>query len=95
MVGRGVPSIFVNHKKGLGRLIMSFSLQIIREETMKKFIYVTVAFMLMFVFIGCATMTPEERQETYDLRKDVGDSQFVGNTDRNFDAHGMMKSGWW
>jgi hypothetical protein len=56
---------------------------------MKKFIYITVAFMLMLVFIGCATMTPEERKEKYDLRKDVGNSQFVGSSN-NLDARGMM-----
>ena len=56
---------------------------------MKKFIYITVAFMLMLIFIGCAT-TPEQRKETYDLRKDVGNSQFVG-TSNNLDARGMMK----
>jgi len=60
---------------------------------MKKFIYITVAFMLMLIFIGCAT-TPEQRKETYDLRKDVGNSQFVGSSN-NLDARGMMKSGWW
>jgi len=56
---------------------------------MKRFIYITVAFMVMLVFIGCATMTPEERKETYDLRKDVGNSQFVGSSN-NLDARGMM-----
>jgi len=56
---------------------------------MKKFIYITVAFMVMLVFIGCATMTPEERKERYDLRKDVGNSQFVGSSN-NLDAKGMM-----
>jgi hypothetical protein len=61
---------------------------------MKKFIYITVAFMVVLVFIGCAAMTPEERKETYDLRKDVGNSQFVGSSN-NLDARGMMQSGWW
>ena len=56
---------------------------------MKKFIYIIVAFMLMLVFIGCVAMTPEERKETYDLRKDVGNSQFVGSSN-NLDARGMM-----
>jgi len=60
-----------------------------KEETMKKFIYITVAFMVMLVFIGCATVTPEERKERYDLRKDVGNSQFVGSSN-NLDARGMM-----
>jgi uncharacterized protein YceK len=58
---------------------------------MKKFIYTTVAFMIMLVLSGCATMTPEERKEKYDLRKEVGNRQFVGDTDPNFDAKGMMK----
>jgi len=45
----------------------------VKEETMKKFIYITVSFMLMLMLIGCfATMTPEQRKETYDLRKEVG-----------------------
>jgi len=56
---------------------------------MKKFIYVTVAFMLMLVFIGCATTTPDQRKETYDMRKEVGNSQFVGSSN-NLDARGMM-----
>jgi len=56
---------------------------------MKKFIYITVVFMLMLVFIGCAAMTPEERKETYDMRKEVGNSQFVGSSN-NLDARGMM-----
>ncbi len=62
---------------------------------MKKFISMAVAFMIMSVFVGCATMTQEERKERYDMRKEVGNSQFVGDTDRNFDAKGMMKAGWW
>jgi hypothetical protein len=63
---------------------------------MKKFIYMTVAFMLTLTFFGCAaTMTPQERKETYDMRKEVGNRQFVGDTDANLDAKGMMKSGWW
>jgi hypothetical protein len=62
---------------------------------MKKFIYITVAFMLMLIFIGCfATMTPEQRKETYDLRQNVGNEQFVGGTN-NLDARGMFKGAWW
>jgi ABC-type Fe3+-citrate transport system substrate-binding protein len=61
---------------------------------MKKFIYITVVFMLMLVFIGCASMTPEQRKERYDLRNDVGNSQFAGSSN-NLDARGMMQSGWW
>ncbi|HUL21380.1 MAG TPA: hypothetical protein VLZ10_07990 [Thermodesulfobacteriota bacterium] len=55
---------------------------------MKKFIYITVVFMLMLISIGCAT-TPEQRKETYDMRKDVGNSQFVGSSN-NLDAKGLM-----
>ena len=57
-----------------------------KEETMKKFISITVAFILMLISIGCAT--------TYDPRKDVGNSQFVGSSN-NLDARGMMKGKWW
>jgi hypothetical protein len=46
---------------------------------MKKFIYITVAFMLMLIFIACSTMTPEQRKETYNLRQFVGDDPFVGS----------------
>ena len=47
---------------------------------MKRLISLTVVLMLMLIFIGCfATMTSEERKETYDLRKGVGDSHFVGD----------------
>jgi hypothetical protein len=52
----------------------------VKEEIMKKFIYITVSSMLMLIIIGCvATMTPEPRKETYDLRKSVGNSPFVGD----------------
>lgn len=51
-----------------------------KEEKMKKFIYITT-FVLMLIFIGCyATMTPEPRKETYDMRNSVGNSPFVGAT---------------
>ena len=47
---------------------------------MIKFIYVTVALMLMLIFIGCvATMTPEQRKETYNLTEEVGNKPFVGS----------------
>jgi len=60
---------------------------------MKKFIYIAVAFILMATFIGCAaTMTPEQRKETYDLRQNVGNSQFVGSSN-NYDA--MSIRGMW
>jgi hypothetical protein len=60
---------------------------------MKKFIYITVVFMLMLIFIGCAT-TPEQRKDTYDMRKEVGNSQFVGSSS-NVDAVGMTKNIYW
>ena len=64
----------------------------VKEETMKKFIYIAVASMLMMVLIGCfATMTPEQRKDTYDLRKEVGYNPFVG-TIKNSDAFSMMQS---
>jgi hypothetical protein len=59
------------------------------EETMKKFIWIAVVFLLMFIFIGCsATMTPEQRKEKYQERQGggsglsgtVGESLFVGST---------------
>jgi len=61
---------------------------------MKKLIYLTMAFVLMLMFIGCYyTMTPEQRQEQLDLRGTIGDSQFVGPT-TNRDAVGMTRP-WW
>jgi hypothetical protein len=71
----------VNPTQGLWRWITSLSFQIKKEDMMKRFIYITVVLMLMLIFIGCfATMTSEERKETYDLRKGVGNSQFVGDS---------------
>jgi hypothetical protein len=61
----------------------------VKEGTMKKLIYLTIGFLLMFTFIGCASTTSEQRKETYDLRQDVGNSQFVGST-KNLDAKGLM-----
>jgi len=62
---------------------------------MKKFICIAVAFMLMLMFIGCfATMTPEQRKDTYDLREHWGNEDFVGNPNINLDARGMMKAYW-
>ena len=55
---------------------------------MKKFSYITVVLMLILIFSGCAT-TPEQRKDTYDMRKDVGNSQFVGSSN-NLDAKGLM-----
>jgi hypothetical protein len=52
----------------------------VKEEIMKKFIYITVSSMLMLIFTGCfATMTPEQHKETYDLRKNMGNAPFVGD----------------
>ncbi len=52
-----------------------------KEEMMKRFIYIIVAFILMLLFIGCfATMTPEQRKEAYDMRASVGNSPFVGES---------------
>jgi len=63
---------------------------------MKKFIYIIiVAFMLMAVFIGCATMTPEQRKELYDSREinnlteGVGNKPWVGSPN-NLDARGQF-----
>ncbi len=55
---------------------------------MKKIVYITVVLMVMVIMsIGCsATMTPEEREATYqqrkesDLRQSVGNSQFAGGS---------------
>ncbi len=61
-----------------------------KEGMMKKFIFIIVAFILMSIFIGCAaTMTPEQRKETYDLRQNVGNQPFVGSP-KNLDAKGLM-----
>jgi cbb3-type cytochrome oxidase subunit 3 len=65
-----------------------------KEEIMKKFIFIIVAFMLMLIFIGCfATMTPEQRKETYDMRASVGNSPFVGG-ESGLDARGMCQTIW-
>jgi len=62
---------------------------------MKKFIYIIVSFMLMLIFIGCfATMTPEQRKETYDMRESVGNKPFVGGISSSFtyDRWGFIES---
>jgi hypothetical protein len=46
---------------------------------MKGFMCLAGALMIILMFIGCASMSSEERKETYDLRKSVGDSPFVGS----------------
>ena len=68
---------------------------------MKKFIYVTVALMLMLICIGCvATMTPEQRRELYDskgyynLTEGVGTRPFVGGSD-NLDVRGQWTAATW
>jgi ABC-type uncharacterized transport system auxiliary subunit len=60
---------------------------------MKKFISIAVAFMLMLILIGCATMSSEERKETYDLKNSVGNQTFVGESSsdtRSLCWSGMM-----
>ncbi len=48
---------------------------------MKRLTYITVAFMLMIIFIGCfATVTPDQRKELYDMRGSVGNAPFVGES---------------
>jgi hypothetical protein len=68
----------------------------VKEETMKKFIYVTVALTVMLIFIGCgATMTPEQRRELYEARESynltegMGNKPFVGSPN-NLDARGQL-----
>jgi len=62
---------------------------------MKKFIYVTAAFVLMLMLIGCGTMTPEQREELYHSRENynltgnVGNEPFVGSPN-NLDARGQF-----
>ena len=54
-----------------------------KEVTMKSYIYIIMVLMLISVSIGCfATMSSEERKETYDLRN-VGESPFVGRVVRD------------
>jgi len=63
---------------------------------MRTFIYITIAFMLMLIFIGCGTMTPEQREELYHSRENynltgnVGNEAFVGSP-YNVDARGQFK----
>ncbi len=49
---------------------------------MKRLISLIVFLMMVVaIFIGCfATMTPEQREETFDMRKSLGNSPFVGDT---------------
>jgi hypothetical protein len=55
---------------------------------MKKLISITVAFILMLMVIGCATMTAEQGKETYPLRSSVGNQPFVGGS--GTDTRGLM-----
>lgn len=46
---------------------------------MKRLIVLILFLMMGFIVVGCfATMTPEERKETYDLRNSAGNSPFIG-----------------
>jgi len=46
---------------------------------MKRLIVLILFLMMVFIVVGCfATMTPEERKETYDLRNSAGNSPFIG-----------------
>ncbi len=47
---------------------------------MKRFICLAVALFLGGLLAACANMSPEQRKETYELRKGVGESPFVGAT---------------
>jgi hypothetical protein len=52
----------------------------LKEERMKKLIVLILFLMMVSIVIGCAaTMTSEERRETYELRS-VGESPFVGGS---------------
>jgi hypothetical protein len=92
MVGRGVLQHFRKLQKTIGTLDTVSQSPNHKEETMKKFISITVAFMLMLIFIGCsATKTSEQRKELYeerDLRRSVGNKPFVGQG--GVDSRGMM-----
>ena len=56
---------------------------------MKRFIYITVVLMFMLIFIGCATMTSEQRKEGSDLASSVGHRTFVGES--SMDARGLFR----
>ena len=47
---------------------------------MKRFIYLTVFLMTVFVFIGCSGMATQQRSTGYDLGGSVGNRPFVGDT---------------
>jgi PBP1b-binding outer membrane lipoprotein LpoB len=46
---------------------------------MKRLIYLTAILMTALIFVGCSGMTAEQRKETSDLSKSVGNSAFVGS----------------
>ncbi len=52
---------------------------------MKRFVSIAFSVMLLLIFAGCATVgkSPEERKETYDMRKNVGGRPFVGQPGLN------------
>lgn len=50
-----------------------------KEEVMKRLIYLTAILMTVVVFVSCSGMTAEQRKETSDLHKSVGNTHFVGD----------------
>ncbi len=46
---------------------------------MKRLIYLTAILMTVFIFVSCSGMTAEQRKETSDLSKSVGNAPFVGS----------------
>jgi hypothetical protein len=89
----GIASQQVSHHKKMGRWIASLDLKMIndKEEMMKRLIYLTVVLMIGFICFGCSGMSAEERKETYDLRKSVGDKPFVGGSSK--DARSLFGEG--
>jgi ABC-type uncharacterized transport system auxiliary subunit len=61
---------------------------------MKRFISISVVLMIAVILIGCSGMTAEQRKDTYDLRKNVGDSQFVGATSPDSRAMNVQMRGY-
>jgi len=47
---------------------------------MKRLISLIVFLMMVFIFMGCAAMTSEQRKENWDMRMSVGNAPFVGTT---------------
>ncbi len=48
---------------------------------MKRLIYLTAILMTALIFVSCSGMTAEQRKETSDLDKSVGNTAFVGDPD--------------